>query len=93
MNETNQFSTMNHNMKQNLISNGWDPQQQLAKNLTGYNVPSPALSKPLVDVLSKAHEGIYDYPLSFTQGIVPVCKNSHSKLQLAKPNIETDLFS
>lgn len=68
---------MNQNMKQNLISNGWDSQQQLARNLTGYNVPSPALSQPLVEVLSKAHQGMYDYPLSFTQGIVPVCSITH----------------
>jgi hypothetical protein len=83
---------MNQNMKQNIISHSWDAQTRLARNLTGYNVPSPALSEDLVGILGKAHEGIYDYPLSFTQGIVPVrCFPAHASW-CRLTSVETDLF-
>ena len=37
----------------------------------------PDVSKGLQDVLNKAHQGpLYDYPTSFTQGIVPVSLNA-----------------
>lgn len=32
----------------------------------------PDLSTGLQKILSKAHQGSYDYPTSFTQGIIPV---------------------
>lgn len=32
----------------------------------------PDVSNRLQDVLGKAHKGLYDYPTSFTQGIIPV---------------------
>lgn len=35
--------------------------------------PSPGVSPSLQDILDKAHKGLYTYPTSFTQGIIPVC--------------------
>ena len=75
---TDTTSTMHNNKNGVLPPTLNDSHARLAKNLTGYNVPSPALSDSLIEILSKAHEGKYDYPLSFTQGIVPV---SSSKKQ------------
>lgn len=45
----------------------------LALAFLGLEAAGLDVSKGLQDVLDKAHQGpLYDYPTSFTQGIVPV---------------------
>ena len=40
----------------------------------------PDVSNGLQDVLQKAHKGLYDYPTSFTQGIITVRESAPSAL-------------
>ena len=51
---------------------------------------TPDVSNALQSILNKAHQGIYDYPTSLTQGIVPVRRTARCihALRLTHQSIE-----